>query len=74
LRCGASARTAAELIVAFVDVLPGSAFDFDQAIPGPRARDLAYAAWLLGVDLRESREFWNRTADTPGADGRLGSP
>ena len=40
------------LNVAFVDGLPVSAFDFDQAAPGPRTRDLAYAAWLwlLGVD------------------------
>lgn len=41
------------LNVAFVAGLPASAFDFDQAAPGPRARDLAYAAWLwlLGADM-----------------------
>ncbi|MGV9851892.1 phosphotransferase [Streptomyces sp. NPDC003442] len=41
------------LNVAFVDGLPVSAFDFDQAAPGPRTRDLAYAAWLwlLGADI-----------------------
>ena len=41
------------LNVAFVDGLPASAFDFDQAAPGPRVRDLAYAAWLwlLGADI-----------------------
>ncbi|MFD0885631.1 phosphotransferase [Streptosporangium algeriense] len=41
------------LNVTFVDGLPVSAFDFDQAAPGPRARDLAYAAWLwlLGADI-----------------------
>ncbi|MDX3225116.1 phosphotransferase [Streptomyces sp. ME19-01-6] len=41
------------LNVAFVDGLPASAFDFDQAAPGPRARDLAYAAWLwlLGAEI-----------------------
>lgn len=41
------------LNVAFVDGLPVSAFDFDQAAPGPRMRDLAYAAWLwlLGADI-----------------------
>jgi hypothetical protein len=41
------------LNVAFADGLPVSAFDFDQAAPGPRARDLAYAAWLwlLGADI-----------------------
>ncbi|GAA0900902.1 hypothetical protein GCM10009574_087950 [Streptomyces asiaticus] len=41
------------LNVAFVDGLPASAFDFDEAAPGPRARDLAYAAWLwlLGADI-----------------------
>ncbi|GGZ09371.1 hypothetical protein GCM10010300_61740 [Streptomyces olivaceoviridis] len=41
------------LNVAFVDGLPAPAFDFDQAAPGPRARDLAYAAWLwlLGADI-----------------------
>ncbi|MFJ6789632.1 phosphotransferase [Streptomyces angustmyceticus] len=39
--------------VAFVDGLPVCAFDFDQAAPGPRTRDLAYAAWLwlLGADI-----------------------
>lgn len=41
------------LNVAFVDGLPVSAFDFDQASPGPRTRDLAYASWLwlLGADI-----------------------
>lgn len=41
------------LNVAFVDGLPVSAFDFDQAAPGSRTRDLAYAAWLwlLGADI-----------------------
>ncbi|MFF4232468.1 aminoglycoside phosphotransferase family protein [Streptomyces sp. NPDC001820] len=41
------------LNVAFVDGLPVSAFDFDQAAPRPRTRDLAYAAWLwlLGADI-----------------------
>ncbi|MER8161021.1 phosphotransferase [Streptomyces sp. NPDC094472] len=41
------------LNVAFVDGLPVSAFDFDQAAPGPRTRDLAYAAWLWlpGADI-----------------------
>ncbi|MCH6161493.1 hypothetical protein [Streptomyces marispadix] len=41
------------LNVAFVDGLPVSAFDFDQAAPGPRRRDLAYASWLwlLGADI-----------------------
>ncbi|MFK0264742.1 aminoglycoside phosphotransferase family protein [Streptomyces angustmyceticus] len=41
------------LNVAFVDGLPVCAFDFDQAAPGPRTRDLAYAAWLwlLGADI-----------------------
>ncbi|MET8564100.1 hypothetical protein ABZV75_27335 [Streptomyces flaveolus] len=41
------------LNVAFVDGLPVSAFDFDQAAPGPRARDLAHAAWLwlLGAGI-----------------------
>jgi phosphotransferase family enzyme len=41
------------LNVAFVDGLPVAAFDFDQAAPGPRTRDLAYAAWLwlLGADI-----------------------
>ncbi|MGX5181677.1 phosphotransferase [Streptomyces avermitilis] len=41
------------LNVAFVDGLPVSAFDFDQAAPGPRAHDLAYSAWLrlLGADI-----------------------
>ncbi|MGK5530433.1 phosphotransferase [Streptomyces sp. URMC 129] len=41
------------LNVTFVDGLPASAFDFDQAAPGPRTRDLAYAAWLwlLGADI-----------------------
>ncbi|SNR98120.1 phosphotransferase [Actinomadura mexicana] len=40
------------LNVTFVDGLPASAFDFDQAAPGPRTRDLAYAAWLwlFGAD------------------------
>ncbi|ANZ39631.1 hypothetical protein BBK82_29895 [Lentzea guizhouensis] len=43
------------LNVAFVDHLPASAFDFDQAAPGPRARDLAYAAWLwlLGAEIAD---------------------
>ena len=33
--------------------LPALAFDFDQAAPGPRGRDLAYAAWLwlLGAEI-----------------------
>ncbi|MFI1794109.1 phosphotransferase [Streptomyces olivaceoviridis] len=41
------------LNVAFVDGLPVSAFDFDRAAPGPRARDLAHAAWLwlLGAGI-----------------------
>jgi aminoglycoside phosphotransferase (APT) family kinase protein len=41
------------LNVAFIDGLPASAFDFDQAAPGPRTRDLAYAAWLwlLGAEI-----------------------
>ncbi|SER16819.1 Phosphotransferase enzyme family protein [Lentzea xinjiangensis] len=41
------------LNVAFADGLPVSAFDFDQGAPGPRTRDLAYAAWLwlLGADI-----------------------
>jgi Ser/Thr protein kinase RdoA (MazF antagonist) len=41
------------LNVTFVDGLPALAFDFDQAAPGPRARDLAYAAWLwlLGAEI-----------------------
>ncbi|MFD4669509.1 phosphotransferase [Lentzea sp. NPDC058450] len=41
------------LNVTFVDGLPSAAFDFDQAAPGPRARDLAYAAWLwlLGAEI-----------------------
>ncbi|WP_079132820.1 phosphotransferase [Streptomyces nanshensis] len=41
------------LNVTFVDGLPAAAFDFDQAAPGPRVRDLAYAAWLwlLGADI-----------------------
>ena len=41
------------LNVAFSGGLPISAFDFDQAAPGPRARDLAYAAWLwlLGAEI-----------------------
>ncbi|WP_461062091.1 phosphotransferase [Streptomyces pseudoechinosporeus] len=38
------------LNVTFVDGLPVSAFDFDQATPGPRTRDLAYAAWLWLLD------------------------
>lgn len=41
------------LNVTFVDGLPTAAFDFDQAAPGPRTRDLAYAAWLwlFGADV-----------------------
>ncbi|MDT0307989.1 phosphotransferase [Streptomyces sp. DSM 44917] len=41
------------LNVTFVDELPAAAFDFDQAAPGSRARDLAYAAWLwlLGPEM-----------------------
>ncbi|MEU0069321.1 phosphotransferase [Streptomyces sp. NPDC006332] len=41
------------LNVTFVDDLPVRAFDFDQAAPGPRTRDLAYAAWLwlLGAEI-----------------------
>ncbi|MEU9870369.1 phosphotransferase [Actinomadura sp. NPDC048021] len=41
------------LNVTFVDGLPVAAFDFDQAAPGPRTRDLAYAAWLwlFGADV-----------------------
>ncbi|AEY86211.1 putative trifolitoxin immunity protein [Streptomyces hygroscopicus subsp. jinggangensis 5008] len=41
------------LNVAFVDGLPVSAFDFDRAAPGPRARDPAHAAWLwlLGAGI-----------------------
>ncbi|MGI5500677.1 phosphotransferase [Lentzea sp. CA-135723] len=41
------------LNVTFADGLPVAAFDFDQAAPGPRARDLAYAAWLwlLGAEI-----------------------
>ncbi|WP_394620570.1 phosphotransferase [Lentzea sp. JNUCC 0626] len=41
------------LNVTFAGGLPVAAFDFDQAAPGPRARDLAYAAWLwlLGVEI-----------------------
>ncbi|TDD91458.1 hypothetical protein E1293_02210 [Actinomadura darangshiensis] len=41
------------LNVTFTDGLPVSAFDFDQAAPAPRTRDLAYAAWLwlLGADI-----------------------
>ncbi|MEV0664791.1 phosphotransferase [Actinomadura luteofluorescens] len=40
------------LNVTFADGLPAFAFDFDQAAPGPRTRDLAYAAWLwlFGAD------------------------
>lgn len=41
------------LNVTFVDGLPVRVFDFDQAAPGPRTRDLAYVAWLwlLGPDI-----------------------
>ncbi|WP_413804780.1 hypothetical protein [Streptomyces sp. OE57] len=41
------------LDVAFVGGIAVSAFDFDQAAPGPRTRDLAYAAWLWlpGADI-----------------------
>jgi Ser/Thr protein kinase RdoA (MazF antagonist) len=43
------------LNVTFVDGLPALAFDFDQAAPGPRTRDLAYAAWLwlLGAEIAD---------------------
>ncbi|MET0133394.1 MAG: phosphotransferase [Kibdelosporangium sp.] len=41
------------LNVTFADGVPASVFDFDQAAPGPRTRDLAYASWLwlLGADI-----------------------
>ncbi|MEU7476461.1 phosphotransferase [Lentzea sp. NPDC042327] len=41
------------LNVAFSRGLPVSAFDFDQAAPGPRVHDVAYAAWLwlLGPEI-----------------------
>jgi hypothetical protein len=47
--------------VVFADGLPVGVFDFDQARPGERLRDLAYAAWiwLLGaaVDDRLERQL-----------------
>lgn len=39
----------------FVRGLPTAVFDFDQAAPGPRMRDIGYAAWLwlLGAAVED---------------------